>query len=48
VERFRAMLGECVERDPGGGLRMTVRLPDATALERLAGNLAALAGRQAH
>jgi hypothetical protein len=47
VERFREMLGECVERDPAGGLRMTVRLTDATALERLAGNLAALAGRRA-
>jgi hypothetical protein len=47
VERFRELLGECVERDPGGGLRMTVRLPDSTALERLAGTLATLAGRRA-
>ena len=29
---------------PAGGLRMTVRLADSTALERLAGSLAALAG----
>jgi hypothetical protein len=41
---FKARLDECLERDDRGRPRLTVTLPDETALANLARSLAALLG----
>lgn len=42
AEFFKQRLGECLERDEQGRLKLTVTLPDASALEPLADSLARL------
>jgi SNF2 family DNA or RNA helicase len=42
ASEFKARLGECLERDEQGRPRLTVTLPNETALESLARSLAAL------
>jgi hypothetical protein len=42
AREFKARLDECLERDDRGRPRLTVTLPDETALANLARSLAAL------
>jgi len=42
VTQVRARLGECIEEDPSGRPRLTVTLPDRSALDALAQTLARL------
>ena len=42
---FRSRLAECMEKDTQGQLMLTVTLPDASALDALAGSLARLLAR---
>jgi len=42
ASEFKARLAECLERDEQGRPRLTVTLPNETALESLARSLAAL------
>jgi hypothetical protein len=44
AREFKARLDECLERDDRGRPRLTVTLPDETALANLARSLAALLG----
>jgi hypothetical protein len=41
-QALRSRLSECVDEDPTGKPRLTVTLPDRTALDQLAGTLARL------
>ena len=43
---FRSRLAECMEKDAHGRLKLTVTLPDASALDALAGSLARLLARE--
>ena len=43
---FRSRLAECMEKDKHGRLKLTVTLPDSSALDALAGSLARLLARQ--
>lgn len=42
VQQLRDRLGQCVESSPGGKPRLTIALPDHTALDGLAHTLARL------
>ena len=44
----RSRLVECTEKDEHGRLKLTVTLPDASALDALAGSLARLLAREVH
>jgi hypothetical protein len=44
-EALKKILSECMERAEGGGWRMTVRFPDDSAIEAMAGVLAGLGAR---
>ena len=41
---FKAKLGECLEKDEDGSLKMTISLPDETFLDNMARSLARMAG----
>ncbi|MCH7748202.1 MAG: DEAD/DEAH box helicase [Acidobacteria bacterium] len=43
---FRSRLAECMEQDEQGRLKLTVTLPDSSALDALAGSLARLLARE--
>ena len=43
---FRSRLTECMEKDKQGRLKLTVTLPDSSALDALAGSLARLLARE--
>ena len=43
---FRSRLAECMEKDEQGRLKLTVTLPDSSALDALAGSLARLLARE--
>jgi len=43
-ERMKQLLSDCMEKTEDGGWRMSVKLPDAAALDSLAGVLARFAG----